>query len=178
MVMTVLRAVVGAIITGAVAVLAFVGIRAAVRAPRKCEPPEQTPGGLTTGCFSNPLICVDSEAVVEAPLGASAAYTQCGPGPHTLVRAQAGFIGLDAGAQTALRFRPAANASVEVVHFSTDPTPGVIDYLQGTTVVGTRPFLPTPGVRQRYALSGSGIDRVVVRPQSQSFVTLVIVWCH
>jgi hypothetical protein len=175
---TLLRAAVGAIIAGGLAALAFVGIKLAVGPQRKCEPPEQTPGGLTPGCFPNPLICVDSEAEVRLPIGTPAVYPQCGAGPHTLVRSQSGSIGLDAGAETALRFRPTGAPSVDVVHFSSDQDPGVIEYLQGVTVVGTRPFLPTPGVLQRYAWSGSGIDRIVVRPLSTSFVTLVVMWCH
>jgi hypothetical protein len=178
MVVTILRAVVGAIIAVAVAALAFVGIKLAARPARRCEPPEETRGGLHPGCFSNPWACVDSQVMVDSPIGVPAVYPQCGKGPNTVVRSQAGFTGLDAGAQTILGFRPSANVSVDVVHFSSEPAPGMVEYAQGGAIVGVRPLLPTPGVLQRYAWTGSGIDRIVVRPMSPSFVTLVIIWCH
>jgi hypothetical protein len=139
------------------------------RAPADCDDAGQTPG-----CGANPRVCGQSEAAVYGPAGLAEYPTQCGPGPHTLVRARNGFIGLDAGARAELRFAPAPLVTIAVVHFS---NPGIIQAFQGIALADTRPMAPA-NVLGRFTLNGTGIDRIVVTPASPNDVTLVIGWCH
>jgi hypothetical protein len=90
------------------------------------------------------------------------------------VRAQNGFIGLDAAARAELRFAPASRVTIAVVHFS---NPGTIQAFQGTALADMRP-MASAGVLGRFTLNGTGIDRIVVTPASPNDVTLVIGWCH
>src|SRR5688572_8125524 len=75
-------------------------------APHGDAPKDCNDAGPTPGCGANPRICGTSEARTEGPMGTLAEYPQCGVGPHTLVRSQAGHTGLDAAARAELRFAP------------------------------------------------------------------------
>jgi hypothetical protein len=156
------------------AVLRAVGLTVA----RRPHSPTHCDDGGTVPCGANPRQCGSSQATVFGPIGGLAAYPQCGTGPRTLLRTQAGFTGLDAAARTELRFASAPVVTIEVVHFSNDPAPGRVEALQGGSVADMRPLAPTPGVAQQFTLSGTAIDRLVVTPRSPSDVTIVLRWCH
>ncbi|MGH2490931.1 MAG: hypothetical protein ACRDF9_05425 [Candidatus Limnocylindria bacterium] len=146
-------------------------------APRGATPKDCNDAGPTPGCGANPRICGTSEARAESPPGTLAQYPQCGGGPHTLVRSQAGFVGLDAAARSELRFAPSSASfiTIEVVHFS---SPGRVEAYAGSALLGMQPMTPTPGVPQQITLNGNGIDRIVVVPASPNDVTLIVGWCH
>jgi hypothetical protein len=145
-------------------------------APRGGAPTDCDDAGRVPGCGANPRVCGSSQAVVYGPTGPLAEYpTPCGTGPHTLVRGQAGFVGLDAAARAELRFAPASVVTIQVVHFS---NPGRIEAFQGGSLVDAKSMASTAGVAQQFTLNGNGIDRIVVTPASPNDVTLVIGWCH
>lgn len=180
-----IRVVVVAIATALVAIIAFVvkpfGIRLGMLGgpPRICEEPKSTSNdpGPQPGCYPNPQQCGTTSGLVKGPGGVLAEYPECEGGPHTLVRQQAGFIGLDAAAEAELRFSPssASYVTVDVVHFS---TPGTVEAYRGLSLADTKPMGVAAGVLQHIQLSGSGIDRIVVKPASPAVRTLVIGWCH
>jgi len=163
--------VVGVLISAGTSILRAVGITVG---PRRRVPTDCNDPGTGT-CGSNPRICGSSQAIVFGPNGVLAEYPTCGPGPHTEVRTQAAIRGLDASARTELRFAPAPQVTVQVVHFS---NPGRVEAMQGAMVADMRPMAPTPGVVQQLTLSGTSIDRIVVTPASANDLTLVIGWCH
>lgn len=162
---------VGVLIGAGTLILRAVGITVGQRprVPTDCNDPG------TGTCGSNPRICGSSQAIVFGPTGTLAEYPTCGTGPHTEVRTQATIRGLDASARTELRFAPAPQVTVQLVHFS---KPGRVEAMQGAMVADMRPMAPTPGVVQQFTLNGISIDRIVVTPASPSDLTLVIGWCH
>lgn len=108
--------------------------------------------------------------------GALATYDECGEGPHTVVRGDRGFLGVDAAARAELRFPAAPVVRVRVVHFS---NPGRIEaFEQSGAIADVRMMAPTPAVEQEFTLNGSGIDLVVVTPASPADETRVIQLCH
>jgi len=152
-------------------------VRITVAPRRGATPNDCNDAGPTPGCGANPRICGTSEAGIEGPAGAPAQYPQCGVGPHTLVRAQAGHTGLDAAARAELRFAPssASAVTIDIVHFS---NPGRVEAYAGAALLGMHPMAPTAGVLQRITLNGNGIDRIVVVPASPNDITLIVGWCH
>jgi hypothetical protein len=180
-----IRVVVVAIVTALVAIIAIIvrpfGITLGVPGgpPKNCEDPRSTSGDPppTPGCGPNPWQCVTTSVTVNAANGALAEYPECEGGPHTLVRAQSGFIGLDTAANAELRFSPssASYVTIQVVHFS---APGRVEAFRGASLADMKLMAATPGVLQQLQLNGSGIDRIVVTPASPAVRTLVIGWCH
>jgi hypothetical protein len=141
--------------------------------PTKCGPSPPPP----PGCHPNPWPCgSDIVATVFDATGALAGYEDCGEGPHTIVRADRGFIGTDAAARAELRFPAAPAVTVRVVHFS---NPGKIEAFEhGGALADMKMMAPTPAVEQDFTLNGTAIDRVVVTPASPADETLVIELCH
>jgi hypothetical protein len=108
--------------------------------------------------------------------GTLATYGDCGDGPHIVVRADRGFVGIDVAARAELRFPPARTVTMRVVHFS---NPGRIEaFEQSGTLADMQMMAPTPAVEQQFTLNGSAIDRVVVTPPSPADETRVIQLCH
>jgi hypothetical protein len=141
--------------------------------PTHCGPSQPTPG-----CHSNPLPCgSDIQTSVFDATGALASYEECGDtGPHTVVRADRGFIAIDAAARAELRFPAAPTVTVRVVHFS---HPGKVEaFEQSGALAEMKMMAPTPAVEQQFTLNGFAIDRVVVTPASPADETLVIELCH
>jgi hypothetical protein len=136
--------------------------------PTDCDDPG------TAICGSNPRLCGSSEATAYGPGGVLAEYTTCGPGPHTMVRTQGGFTGLDSAARAQLSFAPANIVTIQLVHFS---QPARVEAL-GTGAAQLRFMTPTPGVVQELIFTGTGIDRIVVTPASPNDITLILGWCH
>lgn len=140
--------------------------------PTHCGPTEPTPG-----CHPNPWPCgADILVRVVDAVGALATYDECDEGPHTVVRDDRGFMGVDAAARAELRFPAAPVVRVRVVHFS---NPGRIEaFEQSGAIADMRMMAPTPAVEQQFTLTGSGIDLVVVTPASPADETRVIQLCH
>ena len=136
--------------------------------PTNCDEPG------TAVCGSNPRRCGTSEATVYAPSGALAEYLACGSGPHTSLRTQGGFTGLDAAARAQLTFSPAAIVTIQLVHFS---QPARVEAL-GSGSAQMRFMTATPQVPQELTFTGTGIDRIIVTPASPSDITLILDWCH
>ena len=108
--------------------------------------------------------------------GGLASYEECGEQPHTVVRADRGFIGIDAAAGAELRFPAAPAVTVRVVHFS---RPGRVEaFEQSGALADTRMMAAPPAVEQELTLRGSAIARVVVTPPSPADETRVIGLCH
>jgi hypothetical protein len=140
--------------------------------PTRCGP---TDGG--PGCKPNPWPC-GSDIVVRVSdgTGALATYEECGDGPHVLVRADRGFVGIDVAARAELRFPPARTVTVRAVHFS---NPGRIEAFEQTgTLADMQMMAPTPAVEQQFTLRGSAIDLLVVTPPSPADEARVIQVCH
>jgi hypothetical protein len=142
------------------------------RVPTRCGPSQPTPG-----CNPNPWPCgSDILASVFDATGALAGYEECGDGPHTIVRADRGFMGIDAAARAEFRFPAAPTVGVRVVHFS---NPGRIEaFEQSGALADTKMMAPTPAVEQQFTLDGFAIDRVVVTPASPADETRVIELCY
>jgi hypothetical protein len=140
--------------------------------PTRCGPSQPTPG-----CHPNPWPCgSDILASVFDATGALASYEECADGPHTIVRADRGFMGIDAAARAELRFPTTPTVTVRVVHFS---NPGRIEaFEQSGAVADTKMMAPTPAVEQQFTMNGVAIDRVVVTPASPADETRVIELCH
>jgi hypothetical protein len=140
--------------------------------PTHCGPSEPTPG-----CHPNPWPCgADIIVRVFDATGGLAAYEECGEQPHTVVRVDRGFIGIDAAARAELRFPAAPAVTLRVVHFS---NPGKVEaFEQGGALADARTMAPTPAVEQQFTLNGSAIDRIVVTPPSPADETRVIELCH
>jgi hypothetical protein len=168
------------LVDGAVAVLRFarrvVGVVARVITITLAPPAKPTncddPG--TAVCGSNPRQCGTSVATVDGSAGGLADYPACGSGPHTLVRTQGGFTGLDSAARAQLSFAPSSVVTVQLVHFS---QPARVEALGGGSAQ-VRFMKPTPQVVQELIFTGTGIDRIIVTPASPSDVTLILGWCH
>ena len=63
--------------------------------PTACGPTDPTPG-----CNPNPWACgADIEVFVRDATGALATYSECGEGPHTVVRETNGVLGVDVAAR-------------------------------------------------------------------------------
>ena len=140
--------------------------------PTRCGP---TDGG--PGCKPNPWPC-GSDIVVRVfdDTGALATYEECDDGPHIVVRADRGFVGIDVAARAEFRFPPSRTVIVRAVHFS---NPGRIEaFDQSGTLADMQMMAPTPAVEQQFTLNGSAIDRVVVTPPSSADETRVIQLCH
>jgi hypothetical protein len=140
--------------------------------PTHCGPSQPTPG-----CHPNPWPCgSDILASVFDATGALASYEECADGPHTIVRADRGFVGIDAAARAELRFPAAPTVTVRVVHFS---QPGRIEAFEPSgALADSKTMAPTPAVEQQFTLNGFAIDRVVVTPPSPADETRVIELCH
>jgi hypothetical protein len=140
--------------------------------PTHCGPSEPTPG-----CHPNPWPC-GADIIVRAfdATGGLATYEECGEEPHTVVRADRGFMGIDVAARAELRFPTAPTVTVRVVHFS---SPGRVDaFEQSGALADTRMMAPPAAVEQEFTLRGSAIARVVVTPPSPADETRVIGLCH
>jgi hypothetical protein len=140
--------------------------------PTHCGPSEPTPG-----CHPNPWPC-GSDIIVRVfdATGALATYEECGEAPHTVVRTDRGFMGIDAAARAELRFPAAPTVTVRVVHFS---SPGRVEaFEQSGALADMKMMTPAPAVEQQFTLKGSAIDRVVVAPPSPADETRVIALCH
>lgn len=140
--------------------------------PTACGPTDPTPG-----CNPNPWACgADIEVRVRDATGALATYSECGEGPHTVVRETNGVLGVDVAARAELSFPPAPVVTIRVIHFS---SPGRVEALeQNGSVADTRLMAPTPGVEQEFTLRGIAIARVVVTPPTPADETRVITLCH
>lgn len=138
-------------------------------------PTDCNDAGQQPGCGPNPRTCGTSQALAFSPLGGLAAYTTCGNGPHTLVSATAGHIGLDAAARAELRFAPASVVTVRVVRFA---GPARIEAFHGPGLAGMQMMTAPAGVEQQFTFRSAGIDRIVVTPAAPNDGTLVIGWCH
>jgi hypothetical protein len=131
--------------------------------------------GQQGGCGPNPRTCGSSQGLAFSPQGPLAEYATCGTGPHTLVRATAGHIGLDAAARAELRFAPTSVVTVRVVRFA---GPARIEAFNGAGLAGMQMMTASAGVEQQFTFRSSGIDRIVVTPAAPNDGTLVIGWCH
>jgi hypothetical protein len=140
--------------------------------PTHCGPSDPPPG-----CHPNPWPCGEDIVVrvFDATAGL-ATYEDCGEAPHTVVRADRGFKGIDAAARAELQFPAAPTVTVRVVHFS---SPGRVEaFEQSGALADTKMMAPTPAVEQELTLRGSAIARVVVTPPSPADETRVIALCH
>jgi len=140
--------------------------------PTQCGPSNGGPG-----CNPNPWPCGAGIVVqVFDAEGGLTSYEECPPGPHTIVRADRGFVGFDAAARAELRFPAAPTVTIRVVHFS---NPGRIEaFEQSGALADMKRMAPTPAVEQDFTLNGRAIDRVVVTPASPTDPTLVLQLCH
>jgi hypothetical protein len=127
--------------------------------PTHCGPSRPT----TPGCKPNPWPC-GSDILVRVfdATGVLASYEECGDGPHTVVRADRGFVGIDAAARAELSFPAASVVAVRVVHFS---NPGRIEaFEQSGPLADAKTMAPTvldpaPGKYSLTLEAGRG-DRV------------------
>jgi hypothetical protein len=153
-------------------VLRVFGVTIGRPVPTHCGPSPPTPG-----CHPNPWPC-GSDIVVSVfdGTGALVSYEDCGDGPNTILRADRGFMGIDAAAKAELRFPAASAVRVRVVHFS---NPGRIEAFEVSGALAhSKMMAPTPAVEQEFTLNGVAIDRVVVTPASPADETRVMQLCH
>lgn len=141
-------------------------------APNRCGPSDSTPG-----CYPNPWPCgADIVVRVYDATGAPATYEECDDSPSVVVRADRGFVGIDAAAKAELRFPAAPTVTIRVVHFS---NPGRVEaFEQSGAVADVEMLAPAPAVEQEIVLRGTAIDSVVVTPPSATDETRIMQLCH